>query len=65
MPEQITCWSAADLEIDADSVGANSRTKTISVAPPAKRKEGQIIEGETPEEIADKLFAKLREDQII
>jgi len=61
----ITRWSAADLGIDGADVGANSGTKTVKVSPPPPRPSGEIIEGETPEEVADKLFEKLREKQII
>ena len=63
--KQITKWGASDIEVDAGSVGSNSGTKTVKVAPPPPRPKGEIIEGETPEEIADKLFGKLRDDQII
>ncbi len=63
--KQITTWTAADLGLDTGSIGANSGTKTVKVAPPPERPKGEIIEGETPEEIADKLFTKLREKQII
>jgi electron transfer flavoprotein beta subunit len=61
----ITTWSAADLGLDGSAIGANSGTKTVKVAAPPKRAGGQIIEGETPEEIADKLFEKLRGDQVV
>lgn len=61
----ITKWSAADIGIEASGVGANSGTKQTKVAPPPPRSSGEIIEGETPEEIADKLFNKLRENQVI
>jgi electron transfer flavoprotein beta subunit len=61
----ITTWSAADLGVDTATVGANSRTRVSSVAPPAPRPKGEMIEGETPQEIADALFAKLREKQIL
>lgn len=61
----ITKWSAADLGIDGSTIGANSGTKTVKVAPPAPRKAGELIEGGSPEEIADKLFQKLRQDQVI
>ncbi|RME31686.1 MAG: hypothetical protein D6800_00540 [Candidatus Zixiibacteriota bacterium] len=61
----ITKWSAADLGLDGNNVGANSGTTITKVAPPPPRQKGEIIEGETPEEIADKLFAKLRENQVI
>lgn len=61
----ITKWSAADLGLDGNSVGANSGTKQLSVTPPPPRPKGEFIEGETPDEIADKLFKKLRDDQVI
>ena len=61
----ITTWAAADLDISADTVGANSPTKQIKASPPPPRQKGEFIEGETPEEIAEKLFEKLRNDQLI
>lgn len=63
--KEITKWTAADLGLDGSTVGANSGTKTAKVAPPPARPKGEIIEGETPEEVADKLFNKLRENQIL
>jgi electron transfer flavoprotein beta subunit len=61
----ITKWTAGDLEIDASGVGASSGTRVAKVSPPPPRPSGEMIEGETPEEIADKLFEKLREKQIL
>lgn len=61
---QITSWTAADLGIDAGSVGANSPTEAASHNPPPPRPVGEILEG-TPEEVAEKLFEKLREGQVI
>ncbi len=61
----ITKWSAADLGVDSSQVGANSGTKLEKVSPPEARTRGEVIEGETPEEVADKLFDKLRENQIL
>ena len=63
--KEITKWSAADLGLDGGDLGANSKTTQLSVAPPPPRPKGEIITGETPEEIADKLFKKLRENQVI
>jgi len=61
----ITKWSATDLGLDGANIGANSGTKTVKVSPPPPRPKGELITGETPDEIADKLFEKLRENQII
>lgn len=61
----ITTWTASDLGLDGADVGANSKTETKKVSPPPPRQKGELIEGETPEEIADKLFQKLRDNQVI
>jgi electron transfer flavoprotein beta subunit len=61
----ITKWSAADLGLDGAGVGTNSSTRTTQVAPPPPRPKGELIEGETPEEIADKLFERLKEKQVL
>lgn len=58
-------WSAADLGLNGDGVGAKSGTKTVKVSAPPPRTKGEIVSGGTPEEIADNLFKKLRENQII
>ncbi|MEA3296722.1 MAG: electron transfer flavoprotein subunit beta/FixA family protein [candidate division Zixibacteria bacterium] len=61
----ITKWTADDLGLNASGLGADSGTKTVKVSSPAPRPKGEIIEGETPEEYADKLFNKLRDKQVI
>lgn len=63
--KEITRWSASDLGLENAAVGVSSGTKTLTVSPPPERSKGVMIEGETPEEIADKLFEKLRADQIL
>ena len=63
--KQITKWAAADLGLDGNAIGANSASKIAQVTTPPPRTKGEMIEGETPEEIADKLFDKLRENQVI
>lgn len=63
--KEITKWSAADLGMDGAGIGNNSATRTIKVSPPPPRPQGEIITGDSPQEIADKLFEKLREKQII
>jgi electron transfer flavoprotein beta subunit len=59
--KQITTYSAADLGLDQVSSGSS----TLRVDTPPARPKGEIIAGETPAEIADKLFAKLRENQVL
>lgn len=61
----VTKWSAADIGLGPSGIGAESLTKTVKVAPPPPRPKGEMIEGETPEEIADKLYDKLRQKQIL
>jgi electron transfer flavoprotein beta subunit len=63
--KEIIKWSAADLGLSTDGIGAQSRTKTVSVAPPPPRPKGEIISGDSPEDIANKLFEKLRQNQVI
>lgn len=61
----ITKWSAADVGLDGSGVGANSATKTTKVSPPPPRPSGEMVAGETPEKIANNLFDKLRDKQIL
>ncbi|MFQ5452784.1 MAG: electron transfer flavoprotein subunit beta/FixA family protein [Candidatus Zixiibacteriota bacterium] len=63
--KEIVRWNAADLGLDGSGIGVDSGTKVIKVSSPPPRPKGEMIEGETPEEIADNLFNKLRENQII
>ncbi|MCK4657137.1 MAG: electron transfer flavoprotein subunit beta/FixA family protein [candidate division Zixibacteria bacterium] len=58
-------WSAADLGVDTAVTGASSPSSIDKAAKPPPRPQGEMITGETPEEIADKLFRKLRENQVI
>lgn len=58
-------WSAADLGLSGDGIGIKSGTKTVKVSPPPPRAKGEMITGGTPEEIAENLFKKLRENQVI
>lgn len=63
--KEIVRWGAADLGLDGTGIGAGSMTRVVKVSPPPPRPKGEMIEGETPQEIAEKLFNKLRENQII
>jgi electron transfer flavoprotein beta subunit len=63
--KEIVKWSASELGLDGSGIGADSKTKINKVSPPPPRPKGEFIEGENAEEIAEKLFNKLREDQIL
>lgn len=63
--KEIRAMSAVDLEIDLGSSAFSTRSKLTKSASPPERPKGEIIEGETPAEIAETLFKKLREDQVI
>lgn len=63
--KSITVWTATDLGIDATGIGGSSQTRTVKVSPPPPRPSGEMIEGETPEEIAGILFDKLRDKQVL
>ncbi len=62
---KIETLTAADLGLDSEGVGEKSHSKFEKASKPPPRPAGEIIEGETPEEIADKLFKKLRENQVV
>ena len=61
--KQIVTWSAADIGLDGDMV--KSPTEKINISSPPPRPAGQFIEGETPAEIADSLYQKLKADQAL
>lgn len=63
--KEIVKWSAADLGLTPDGIGAQSRSTMVSVTPPPPRPKGEIISGDSPEDIANKLFDKLRQNQVI
>lgn len=61
----VAVYKAADLGLDlASPVFASSSTVSKAANPPARPK-GEILAGATPQEIADKLFTKLRENQVL
>jgi len=62
---KIETFTAADLGLDGSDLGQSSPTKAEKASNPPPRPAGEIISGETPEEIADSLFRKLRENQVI
>jgi electron transfer flavoprotein beta subunit len=55
--------SAADLGLDASTVGAaGSKTRIRKLTPPPTRQAGQIVEGETVEEKSEKLVKLLHDE---
>ena len=61
---QITTWSASDLGVDANLVGSNSPSQVLRDAPPAPRPPAEMLDGE-PSKVAEELFQKLRDAQVI
>jgi len=62
---KVTVWSATDLGLDASTLNPSGfGYKVEQFSPPPPRPHGEILSG-TPEEIAEKLFQKLREAQVI
>lgn len=63
---EVEVWTAEDIGAECDCCGLDgSPTSVIEVFTPSRQIEGENIEGETPEEIAEKLVEALREDQLI
>lgn len=63
--KEIKVMSAGDLDLDAGSPFLAAQSEIVRADTPPARSKGEIITGETPAEVADKLFEKLRESQVI
>jgi electron transfer flavoprotein beta subunit len=63
--KQIALLAAADLGLDSGSAELTPKSQAVKAETPPARPKGEMITGETPAEIADKLIAKLRENQVI
>jgi electron transfer flavoprotein beta subunit len=64
--KQVDVWSAADLGLEASQVGAQGvRLNLERLYQPVSEVECEVMEGETPEEKAQKLAQRLREEKII
>jgi len=64
--KQVTIWGAGDLGLDASTVGAGAvRLNLERLFQPVSEVECEIVEGETPDEVATKLAQRLREQKII
>lgn len=63
---EIAAWTAADLGVDAAAVGiAGSPTTVAKMEPVPPRGAGVVIDGESPEELAKNLVAKLKDAKFI
>ena len=59
-------WKPADIEVDAGQIGVSGRrTKLLKLFQPVREGECEMIEGESPEEAAEKLATKLREVKVL
>ncbi len=57
---EIPKWTAEDLDVDPDKIGLKgSPTQVVKIFTPERSGEHEIIEGESPEEMAEKLVEKL------
>lgn len=61
-----TIWKPADIGVEASQIGASGRhTKLLKLFQPVREGKCEIIEGESPEEAAANLAAKLREVKVL
>ncbi len=59
-------WTPADIEADPKRIGLDgSPTRVIHIFTPEIRRQGEILSGETTEEVVDKLYKKLQEAGVI
>lgn len=61
----VAVYGAADLGVDLNAPAITASSATAKASNPPARSKGEMITGATPQEIADKLFARLRESQVI
>ncbi|MBD3232441.1 MAG: electron transfer flavoprotein subunit beta [candidate division Zixibacteria bacterium] len=55
----------ADIGLETTAVGAASPSRQIKAEEPPPRPAGEILQGSSPEELADALIAKLKEEKLI
>jgi electron transfer flavoprotein beta subunit len=64
--KQVTVWTAADLGLSADQVGARgARLQLQRLFVPEKKSQCEFVDGDSPEEMAVNLARKLREAKLI
>ncbi len=62
----VTTWSAADLELDPATVGAaGARLKLERLFIPEREGNVELMDGDTPEEQAKQLAARLRDAKVL
>jgi electron transfer flavoprotein beta subunit len=63
--KEVIVYNASALGVAAGSAELTSGSHVAHVANPPSRPKGEMITGGSPEEIADKLFSKLRDQQVL
>jgi len=63
--KEVIVYNATALGVAAGSPELTSGSHVAYVANPPSRPKGEMITGSSPEEIADKLFSKLRDQQVL
>jgi len=63
--KEVIVYNAAALGVAAGSPELTSGSHVAHVANPPSRPKGEMITGSSPEEIADKLFSRLRDQQVL
>lgn len=62
----VTVWTAADIDVDSSMVGAaGSRLKLERLFVPERESNVELMDGDTPEEQARQLAARLREEKVL
>jgi electron transfer flavoprotein beta subunit len=62
---KIEVMSLSDIGLEKETAGAGSPSRLIEAKEPPPRPRGEILEGITPEELADKLVKRLKDNKII
>jgi len=64
--KEVSVWSASDIGLDASKVGPGGSLLNVErLYVPVRESQCEFVEGETPEEVAQKLAQKLREAKLI
>ncbi len=64
--KQVPIWKAADLSLDGARVGASAaRIQVRDISVPKRESRCELLEGETPEERAERLALRLRELKVL